>query len=67
LYSTPDESIQEGELHARHKARSKSPHLKSDGEHPKNYLAQKVKKFYKFMVPAFTNKKREASYNNTPK
>lgn len=33
----------------------------------KNYLASKVKKYYKVMAPSFTNKKRQHAYLNAPK
>jgi len=36
-------------------------------ENQKNYIAMKVKKFYKNMIPAFTNKKRQHAYYNAPK
>ena len=49
------------------KIRSKSPAEKDEALPTKNYFALKVKKYYKAMVPAFTNKKRQHTYYNAPK
>ena len=45
------------------KVRSKSPPTAEGGKNP----AQKIKKFYGTMAPAFTNKKRQNSYYNSSK
>jgi hypothetical protein len=48
------------------RVRSKSPQYE-DAILGRNYFALKVKKYYRVMIPAFTNKKRHQAYFNAPK
>jgi len=56
----------EAKVNQLRRVRSKSPQHE-DMTSGRNYFALKVKKYYRNMVPAFTNKKRQHAYFNALK